>query len=218
MLAEEFSDLYVFHLRGDIRKNMLSKGAAREGQNVFASGSMTGISIAVLVKNPNASKAGNIHFHDIGPDLTTKEKLGMIQKFGSIDGITKAGGWAAITPDTKNDWLDQVDQNFDTFMLMGTGERGGAGEPTVFELASLGINSNRDQWVYNSSPKTLTTHVGKLIDAYNAELDAGTPLAEATTDPKQIKWSSSLTARYERASFRLASSIKWRHRDRDHPP
>ncbi len=34
-LAEEFSDLYVFHLRGDIRKNMLSKGLAKEGQNVF---------------------------------------------------------------------------------------------------------------------------------------------------------------------------------------
>ena len=28
-LTEEFSDLYVFHLRGDIRKNMLSKGQRR---------------------------------------------------------------------------------------------------------------------------------------------------------------------------------------------
>ncbi|SIS53337.1 DEAD/DEAH box helicase [Phaeovulum vinaykumarii] len=207
-LAEEFSDLYVFHLRGDIRKNMLSKGAAREGQNVFASGSMTGISIAVLVKKPNAAKAGSIYFHDIGPDLTTKQKLGMIQKFGSIDGIAKAGGWVAITPDTKNDWLDQVDQSFDTFMLIGTGERGGAGEPTVFELASLGINSNRDQWVYNSSPSALATSVGKLINAYNAELDAGKPLAEATTDPKQIKWSSSLTARYEQG-VRGDYSTEW---------
>ena len=78
-LAEEFSDLYVFHLRGDIRKNMLSKGLAKEGQNVFGSGSMTGISIAVLVKNPEAEEHGQLHFHDIGPDLTTSEKLGPVE-------------------------------------------------------------------------------------------------------------------------------------------
>ncbi len=98
-LAEEFSDLYIFHLRGDIRKNMLSKGAAREGQNVFDSGSMTGISIAVLVKNPEAREHGRILFRDIGPDLTTTQKLNIIRDFGSVDGITSSGGWAIIKPD-----------------------------------------------------------------------------------------------------------------------
>lgn len=88
-LAQEFSDLYVFHLRGDIRKNMLSKGAAQEGQNVFGSGSMTGISIAILVKNPEGSMRGRIHFHDIGRDLTTTEKLNIISGFGSINGISQ---------------------------------------------------------------------------------------------------------------------------------
>ena len=34
-LAEEFSNIYLLHLRGDIRKNMLSKGRAGEGGNVF---------------------------------------------------------------------------------------------------------------------------------------------------------------------------------------
>ncbi len=64
-LAEEFSDLYVFHLRGDIRKNMLSKGLAKEGQNVFGSGSMTGISIAIMVKSTSDKKRGVIHFGSI---------------------------------------------------------------------------------------------------------------------------------------------------------
>ena len=112
-LAEEFSDLYVFHLRGDIRKNMLSKGLAKEGQNVFGLGSMTGISIAVLVKNPEAEEHGQLHFHDIGLDLTTTEKLDAIRSFKSIDGITGKSGWQLIKPDSKNDWLDQVDPGFE---------------------------------------------------------------------------------------------------------
>lgn len=197
-LAEEFSDLYIFHLRGDIRKNMLSKGAAREGQNVFASGSMTGISIAVLVKNPQAQEHGQIHFHDIGPDLTTTQKLNIIRDFASVDGIAKSDGWNTITPDENNDWLDQVDRSFDKFMLIGSGERGGPNEESVFELASLGINSNRDPWVYNSSRKRLSSNMQRMIATYNAEIDAAKPLADATNDPKSIKWSSSLTSKYER--------------------
>ena len=42
-LNQEFSSIYVLNLRGDIRKNMLSKGRAKEGQNIFESGSMSGI-------------------------------------------------------------------------------------------------------------------------------------------------------------------------------
>ena len=61
-LAEEFATLHVFHLRGDIRKNMLSGGLAGEGQNVFGQGSMTGVAITVLVKNPDSADQGRILF------------------------------------------------------------------------------------------------------------------------------------------------------------
>lgn len=68
-LKDEFSCLYIFNLRGDIRKNMLSKGKAKEGQNIFGSGSMTGIAISLLVKNPNRKDQGSIFVHDIGGHL-----------------------------------------------------------------------------------------------------------------------------------------------------
>jgi hypothetical protein len=50
------------------------------------------------VKNPKAATHGNIHFHDIGDYLSREDKLAIIARFGSIDGITKANGWQAITP------------------------------------------------------------------------------------------------------------------------
>ena len=118
-LAEDFSCMHIFHLRGDIRKNMLSGGRAGEGENVFGQGSMTGIAITVFVKNPGVSEQGRILFHDIGDDLDRKQKLEKIERFGSIRGIEKAGGLSAITPDHHGDWLDKRDDSFANFLKVG---------------------------------------------------------------------------------------------------
>ena len=59
-LAKDFSTLYILNLRGDIRKNMLSKGKAGEGENIFGQGSMTGVAISILVKNSSKNYKGEI--------------------------------------------------------------------------------------------------------------------------------------------------------------
>lgn len=205
-LVEEFSDLYVFHLRGNARTS--GEQRRKEKGNVFGEGTRTPVAIYVFVKNPDAVEHGCIHFHDIGDYLNQKEKLDIVRNFASIDGITTAKGWKRITPDENNDWLYQVDRSFDKFMLIGSGERGGPNEESVFELASLGISSNRDPWVYNSSRKKLASNMQRMIATYNAEIDAEKPLADATNDPKEIKWSSSLTSKYKRG-IRGAFSEEW---------
>ncbi|TWC81420.1 putative helicase [Rhizobium sp. SJZ105] len=203
-LAEEFSDLYIFHLRGDIRKNMLSKGAAREGQNVFSSGSMTGISIAVLVKNPKAQKHGQIHFHDIGPDLTTRQKLNIIRDYASVNGISTAGGWSTITPDEKNDWLEQVDRSFDRFALLG--DKRNKHEILIFEDFSNGLKTQRDAWAYNFSPTKLKANMGRMIKAYNEAVDqvGGKSVDDIKKavdyDARRISWSDHLFAGVKRAA------------------
>lgn len=203
-LAEEFSDLYIFNLRGDIRKNMLSKGAAREGQNVFDSGSMSGISIAVLVKNPNAGVCGRIHYHDIGPDLTTKQKLNIVRDFASVAGISKSGGWSAIQPDENNDWLDQADRSFDCFMLLG--DKRNKDEPLIFEDFSNGLKTQRDAWAYNFSPAKLKANMARMIETYNLAVDlvGGQSIDEIkkTVDynPKRISWSDHLFAGVKRGA------------------
>ena len=91
-LTEEFASIRVFHLRGDIRKNMLSGGRAGEGENVFGQGSMTGVAITVFVRNPDAAEQGRILFRDIGDYLDRKEKLDIIKRFGSTRGIHEVRG------------------------------------------------------------------------------------------------------------------------------
>jgi len=196
-LADEFSNIHVLNLRGDIRKNMLSKGRAQEGQNIFGGGSMTGIAITLFVKNPEATQRGRIYYHDIGDNLSQEEKLKNISEFASISGISEAGGWLSISPDAHGDWLSQRDEDFSAHLLIGT--KKSTSEPRVFEAFSNGIVTNRDTWVYSYSKNNLTRNCSGMIEFYNKEIDrfksvidGGNEVADVQSfvlkDTKQISW------------------------------
>ena len=201
-LAEEFSDLYVFHLRGNQRTS--GETSRKEGGKIFGSGSRAPIAISVFVKNPIATKNGRIHFHDIGDYLDQKQKLAIVRDFASIDGITDAKGWKRITSDENNDWLNQVDRSFDRFVAVGTKEKGNT-EDVMFETYSNGIKTNGDAWMYNSSRSALIATMRRMSDYYNSELDR---FARYTTPPeagdffdfetKLINWHSGIVPKFMR--------------------
>ncbi|MEZ2624184.1 DEAD/DEAH box helicase [Paenalcaligenes hominis] len=164
-LAEEFSHLYVFNLRGDIRKNMLSKGLAKEGQNIFGSGSMTSIAIIVLVKNPLRGIGGEIYYYDIGDNLSSVEKL---ERITDLRGVESIPNWKIITPDEHGDWLSQRDESFEQYMSLG--DKKDKTAVTVFENYSNGVKTQRDAWAYNSNLDSLGDNIKRLIDGYNQEL------------------------------------------------
>lgn len=200
-LAEEFSDLYIFHLRGNQRTS--GELSRREGGKIFGSGSRAPIAIAVLVKNSDATEHGRIHFHDIGDYLDQKQKLNIIRNFASVNGITKANGWSSITPDQNNDWLDQVDNSFDKFLIIGA-KRGE--EQGLFENYSQGILSARDAWAYNSSRSKLSDNMRRMIDFYNTEVEryeaAGRPDDVGKfvdDDTRKISWTRGLKTSLSRS-------------------
>lgn len=202
-LVDEFSSLYVFNLRGDIRKNMLSKGRAKEGQNIFGSGSMAGISISLLLKNPQATEHGQVHYHDIGDDLSCDEKLEKIATYASLAGITAQNAWKNIVPDEHGDWLKQRDDSFGDFIVLGDKKSDGA---KLFENFSLGVVTNRDAWAYNASKAKVQSNMSSMIGFYNAEvkrLNAAHPGLDKRareevldnfidTNPQRISWTRSL--------------------------
>lgn len=163
-LSEEFSDIYIFNLRGDIRKNILSKGRAKEGENIFENGSMAGISINLMVKNKNnvTKDKSVVKYFDIGDDLTKVDKLNNLIHLKSISSIKK---WEFIEPDIHGDWLHQRDQSFNIFLPLIAQEDNG-----VFSLSSGGIQTNRDAWVYNYGLGRLNKNINQMIDFYNFEL------------------------------------------------
>lgn len=200
-LAEEFSSIYVFNLRGNQRTS--GELSRKEGGKIFGSGSRAPIAISVLVKNPSASQHGRIFVHDIGDYLSREEKLERINIFSSIDGITKAGGWQGINPDQHGDWVNQRDFGFNEYIVLGD-KKGDARK--LFKNFSLGLSTNRDSWCYNSSSEVAANNMRRMVAFYNSEVDRfehvhgglkkkqRTALADGfvNTDPSQIAWSSSL--------------------------
>ncbi len=211
-LADEFSGLYVFHLRGNQRT--AGETSRREGGKVFGSGSRAPVAISLLVKNPGAKEHGAIYFRDVGDYLTREEKLAQIALFDSVGGITSAGGWTRITPDVHGDWLKQRDEGFEQFIAMGDKSET---QPALFGTYSLGVNTNRDAWVFGASRNEVARNVAATVQVYNSELErfdadhAGEPgqaksarLAamegSVTTDPTKISWSSSLRDHFARGT------------------
>ncbi|WP_375657824.1 DEAD/DEAH box helicase [Bartonella sp. CL436QHHD] len=166
-LVEEFSSLYIFHLRGNQRTS--GELSRKEGGKIFGSGSRAPIAISVLVKNPNAQQRGKIYFRDIGDYLTRQEKLTMIESLGSIDGITRSKqGWQIITPDKHGDWIKQRDDSFKKFLAIGVKK---GHDKKLFKIYSCGLKTNRDAWAYNSSYKILENNMHNMITFYNSEVE-----------------------------------------------
>ena len=149
-LAEEFTDLYIFHLRGNQRTS--GEKSRKEGGKVFGSGSRAPIGISVFVKNPEVAEHGRIFFHDIGDYLDQKQKLAIIRDFGAVGGIKDAEAWERVAPNENFDWLGQRDADFEKFIDLS--EKNGS-QPAVFETHSAGLKTNRDSWVYGSSKSDL---------------------------------------------------------------
>ena len=165
-LAEEFSSLYIFHLRGNARTS--GERRRKEKDNVFGQGTRTPIAVSILVKNPQAEKQGRIYFHDIGDYLTREQKLETIAELGSINDITERQGWQEIIPDEFNDWLNQRDPNFDNYISLG--DKKDKNALVVFENYSSGIKTNRDAWCYNFSDGLLRQNMQSMIGFYNSEV------------------------------------------------
>ena len=164
-LAEEFSSVYVFHLRGNARTS--GELRRKEKDNVFGMGSRAPVAISILVKNPSAKAHGKIFFHDIGDYLTREEKLAKIAEFGNITGVSAANTWRSVVPDQHGDWLNQRDDSFGKFIVLGDKK---GDELKLFENFSLGVITNRDAWCYNASRLAVERNMGRMIAFYNSEV------------------------------------------------
>lgn len=200
-MVDEFSSIYVFHLRGNQRTS--GETSRREGGKIFGAGSRAPIVITLFVKNPSATKQGQVFYHDIGDYLSREDKLKIVADFRSIRGITAAGGWRQVIPDDHGDWLKQRDESASRYISIG--DKKDRGSEVLFESYSAGLKTQRDAWCFNSSRRALATNILRLVDYYNAQLEAfaeigSTASAESFVSeaPRNISWSRALRADFSR--------------------
>ena len=200
-LAEEFSSIYVLHLRGNQRtQGELSR---REGGKVFGSGSRAPVAIAILVKNPTAAHDGcRIHYRDIGDYLSREQKLEALKEARSISGATD---WQTISPDEHYDWIGQRNSEFAQFYALGSPEaKAGVADNAIFRLYSLGLATGRDPYIYNFSRDACGENGRRMTVDYLAaiselEQDPNLPAAEAARrHSSNIKWNRELEKNLQR--------------------
>jgi len=183
-LAADFSTLYIFNLRGDIRSELGNKGKKTEGGNIF--NVQVGIAISILIKNPDAAAQGQIFYHDIGDCLPRGEerdpqpatKLGILAA-GDIYTLP----FTRLTPDKHGDWLNHRDDSFQNFLPVES-----KSDKSLFIAGSNGIKTNRDAWAVNYSKTTLADNMARMIAFYN------TCAADKriVKDEKSISWTRGL--------------------------
>lgn len=215
-LAAEYSDIYVYNLRGNQRT--AGELSRKEGGKIFGGGSRNTVAIFVGVKNPASTGPCTIHYRDIGDYLSRDDKLRILD----TRDITSVE-WDTITPNKHGDWINQRDDSYATYPAIGE-RKPTPGQTVVFTTFSAGLQTNRDAWVYNYSVTALTDTVQRLIQNYNHLIEPFQRYCEskgitkpdesavtrflgdtaAASDPSRIKWSASLKqhlARERRASF-----------------
>lgn len=152
-LAEDFTDLYVFNLRGN--SLVAGKQAKREGGNVFDI--RVGVSIALGIKDESKQRF-DLHYAEL-PDYSSKdEKLGAITS-ASIEDLT----WRTIEPNKDGDWLNQRSEEFETWPAIGEKKGNSIKFFTVF---SAGLKTGRDSWAYAPTVDQLIAQVERLTATY----------------------------------------------------
>jgi predicted helicase len=158
VVAEEFSDIYVIDLGGDVRKNPKLSGTTN---NVF--GIQTGVAISFMVKRQGSNKTACKIFYACRPEFDTAEaKLKFLAEteFSEIN-------FEHIIPDKNHNWINQTDNDFDTLIpIVDKDVKGGKAEQAVFKLFSRGIATQRDEWVYDLSKETLVDKMKFFVEVY----------------------------------------------------
>jgi predicted helicase len=183
-LVDEFTDLWIYNLRGNQRT--AGEQSRREGGKIFGSGSRTPVAIMVLVRNPDRSSPGSVHYRDIGDYLHRDEKLAIIRDVHAAN-----VEWQVIEPNVDGDWINQRDPRFESWPSIG--DRDGTGA-SIFRTHSVGLKTNRDAWVIGSDHAGTGSRVRSMIAAYNGEVASSLEDPEHTpdNDGSRISWSGNL--------------------------
>lgn len=181
-IQSEFDDAYVVDLGGDW-KALDDAG----GDNVFGIG--TGVAISFLVRRRGKhSKQCRVHLCRLSRSLEKSEKLATLgnKKLTELhfDTVThnEAADWIAVSrSDAWVSFLPLIDRKTKQGVARGQ-------DRAIFSKYSLGVSTNRDDWVYSSSAEELQEKYQFLSTVYHSSL--GTK----SFDPS-IKWSETLKRR-----------------------
>ena len=143
VVANEFTDIYVLDLGSDVRRNPKISGTTH---NVF--GIQTGVAIGFFVREKAKQGECGVHYAWREDAELATDKLAYLREAKLAD-----VAFDSIAPDAKGNWINQSDSDFEQLLPLANREAKLAktvvNEQAVFGLYSMGVVTNRDEWVYD---------------------------------------------------------------------
>jgi predicted helicase len=185
-IQDEFGYAYIIDTKSDVRANPKIAGTTH---NVF--GIQTGVAIMFLVKKEKQKDNCRIEYTAMEDNWHKRKKLDWLysNKFENIP-------FKRITPDKNNNWIDLAEDNdWETLEPLANKETklGKKGANAIFKLFSLGVVTNRDDWVYDFDINNLQKKIKFFIKKYNRYLSENDNSWDIT-----IKWSSTLKSIFKK--------------------
>lgn len=98
-----------------------------------------------------------------------------------------------ITPDRKANWINANNNDFDNFLPIATKDvKLGRRNDAIFSIFSLGVKTDRDEWIYDFSLKALTNKSKYMVETYQERL------LNSVVRESDIKWDGDLITNLER--------------------
>ena len=185
---EEFDYIYTVNLKGNAR---LSGEAWRlEGGKIFGQGARVGVAISVFMKT--GENNSEIQYAEIDDCVSRENKLKWLE-----DNSLSTLPLRQIEPDKDAIWLNQTDNDFDELVPIVSDN-----ENSIFRMLSMGLASNRNEWVYDFDQSNLEKKMKYFVDFYNKTLEKYNH-EKPTTDlkdfvDKKIKWDRELIKHLKR--------------------
>jgi predicted helicase len=194
VVSEEFNEVWIVDLKGNARTS--GERRRQEGGNVFDDQIRVGVAVYFLVRKKGA-KGCRIFYEAVRDHAKSDEK----REFLTSKPLSQRT-FEEIRPDAKHNWINQAQNDFDSLIPVATKDMKAATKPgqvnSVFKLFSLGVVTNRDEWVYDETPKLLERKVNDFIKTYESERarwhSAGEPKKTGDFVSRVIKWTSELEA------------------------
>jgi predicted helicase len=179
-LSEEFAEVRVVDLGGDVRANPTLSGTKN---NVF--GIQTGVAISFLVKKKNVMRCRVLYSRR--SEMETKDEKLAFLGTASMDSLA----FDEIQPDRDFVWIGQTVNDFDSLVRLASkstkAARTASQDRTIFRLVSNGVQTKRDEWVYDFDRFALATRMRAFVESFRrAESGKG------GTQDLSIKWDHNL--------------------------
>lgn len=176
VISQEFNHIYVLNMKGNARNS--GEQRRREGGNVFHDQIRVGIAIYFLVKKDGAT-GFDVFYDEVDDYLNSRDKIDYL-----VQSKISELPFQHIIPDRDHNWIDLEECNWDDLLQICDRERkyNATKKQAVFELFSLGVVTNRDDWVYDHERDYLRSKVTYLIDNYNKAVQFGDNAED------EIKW------------------------------